>query len=773
MHMCSTIQFSEDLDKQLEKNYKYLNINHLERNGIVIDPHKYDFVFSHIPVGKLMQIPRNFNYKVIFTKEQDTTFYIHIPFCLRECAYCYFVKDISKNVRCKNNFHYRPKNDESYQGDDRVAEYLYYLNEEFKIFSQYFEGKWERIQSINIGGGTPSFLSIDELEFLFDNIINPLKDKIKRDDLEVAMEIHPELMLTKKCQKKYVDSTKLNKIIELGVTRLSFGIQTFDNYILQQVCRNNEGHIEMLDELKNRSFQNWNLDMIYGLPYQTMDSLKKDISMILKYSPPSVTWYQLWYSPRKKEREIRLKMKEFEDHLPSKEEIIRFKLLIDKCLCDNGYTNISGDWYVKKAEYYTNYEKFKIEALGNVGIGIGIYQYYGDYVYENTSGNGQGNELTWKDYYERIANGNLPIKWIRKVNEAELKLREIVMGLKGLQNPKPFNRRDIDKLFKGEGKLDQVNKRINQLIGLDIFKEERGEIFLNQRYYLLRDYIVIYLLEKYGWNIEKEGMLESMDGIDVFKAKDTYRLTLKDKSNNESLAFFAAVFNELTGKYELNYSYNYIIENNNVMRKRIGETLTQDTVSFSFLKTFYNQTNNLKVPACIVLKNVEQHDVFFDFPYIQLKENETVFIKELIDFLKSLELIDEKSSDIDIIKAKNFDYIFKYYSELNSINQFKNSPNFFVYHIPFLKNYGIGGIELASSKQYTKKELYAVRNSLLPFFIDRISGEINAYEYYNIRKHALKSAISSIMARNLSHIHGSHIEPGIQYKMKDFRNLLK
>lgn len=799
--------------------YKKYDLGKLERLGIDIDPHKYDFVFSHIPVGKMIKMPKHFNFGVLFEKPQQTSFYIHIPFCLRECAYCYFIKDVGNNVRCfkekekfpENKLHSHPTiedknkwNEFGLIDQDRVSEYLYYLKREFDIFSQYFT-HWDKIDSIYIGGGTPSFLYDYELDFLFKSIVNPMKEKIRNNNIEVAMEIHPELMSVEYKRDKLsafeadavlkIDQTKLDKILKLGVNRLSFGIQTFDESILKKINRDNRGHSDLIKELNDIEFDNWNLDMIYGLPDQDLDKLAQDIKQVLELNPPSITWYQLWYLPRKKEREIKLRGREFRNSLPSKKDIIKFKLFIHEVLTTKGYKNISSDWYVREDKYYTQYEKDKVEAHGNIGIGIGIYQYYGNYIFENSSGNGYGDNLDWSDYYNRIKEDKLPIAWLRKVDESELYLRKMIMGLKGKDKPELIDKQEVEKYFRNNDKLEHIIKRIDQLIDNGIFKKKDGKIELDENFWQFRDYIIIFLLEKYGWNIEKSGLLESLDGVDVYKAKDTFyrdtlpiilidykkREELELGSGKISIAFFAAVFSEDIADYDLNFSSNYILEEGKyllskkdlsewkcelsteevILKKKVPSGNLLDN-SFSFLNTFYTRPGNLRIPICIRVNDNETDDTF-DIPNIKLNEIQ----RDLESFLKAIEL------DYPEKKRKtNFNFVKEYYNNLAKELMGENNK-IYVYHIPFFENYGVGGIELALYKVLSKKDLIAIKNALLPFFVDRISQEINAYENYNINKHALKSAISSIMARNLSHIHGSHTEPGIQNRMNDFEKLLK
>lgn len=479
----------------IEDKFNELKINELRKLGFTFSPFEYDFVFSHIPVGPLAQIKRlgekefeSFEYKKIFSNPQETTFYIHIPFCARKCKYCYFIKWSLGEVKKK-------------RGPD-PKEYIDLLKKELKILEKYFK-YWNKIKSIYIGGGTPSALDEQSLKRLFDEIINTLKKKINKSDLEIAMELHPETMT-----KKKIEIIKSNR-----VSRLSFGIQTFDNNVLTEMGRSNKNYEKMVEWIKKNKFNNWNLDMIYGLPKQDYQIIKKDIDKILEIKPPSVTWYQLWFAPRKKNREILLKTYRKEDFL-SEDGFIKAKIFIHKKLTENDYENWSGDWYVKKPENYTKYEEYKIRALGNIGIGIGIYQYYNGYIFENAA--------EYEEYKARIEAGILPIRWYREMHEHEIFVREMIMSLKGLREPLGIDGKRLKKYAKKNRQLEEIKRKIEFLTENEpkVFKKEDNQIKLQEKYWLIRDYIIYNLFKDYGWIVEKEEVPESQNRINIYGAKD-------------------------------------------------------------------------------------------------------------------------------------------------------------------------------------------------------------------------------------------------------------
>ena len=170
--------------------------------------------------------------------------YIHIPFCKKICSYCDFTK-----------FCYQKK---------WIMPYLESLKKEIKT---YYKG--ELLKTIYIGGGTPTSLDDDELEYLL-NITNTLK-KDKSYEFTVEANVS-DLSLSKiKLLKKY------------GVNRVSLGVQTF-NKELQKTLNRKDDYLnvkETITNLKNNGICNINLDLMYAIPKEKEEDLKLDLEHIL------------------------------------------------------------------------------------------------------------------------------------------------------------------------------------------------------------------------------------------------------------------------------------------------------------------------------------------------------------------------------------------------------------------------------------------------------------------------------------------------------------
>ena len=162
--------------------------------------------------------------------------YIHIPFCRQKCYYCSFV-----------SFPQLEKKDCYLEALLKEIEYRY---------------MGENLSTIYFGGGTPSLLSVED----FSKILGLFKFN---RDCEVTVEINPET----------IDEAFLPAIKDLGVNRLSFGCQTFDEDILKSIGRKHtpEQLIRCVKQAQNLGFKNINLDFIYGLPTQTIEGFEKDL----------------------------------------------------------------------------------------------------------------------------------------------------------------------------------------------------------------------------------------------------------------------------------------------------------------------------------------------------------------------------------------------------------------------------------------------------------------------------------------------------------------
>ncbi|HFU4228575.1 TPA: radical SAM family heme chaperone HemW [Streptococcus suis] len=188
--------------------------------------------------------------------KRPTSAYIHIPFCTQICYYCDFSKVFIKN--------------------QPVDEYLSGLMEEVKFYDL------PTLRTLYIGGGTPSALSADQLDFLLTNLEN-LLDLSQLE--EFTIEANPGDLTADKIE--VLKKSKCN--------RVSLGVQTFDDRMLKKIGRShNQAQIyETIASLKAAGFHNISIDLIYALPGQTMEQVKDNVAKALELDIPHMSLYSL------------------------------------------------------------------------------------------------------------------------------------------------------------------------------------------------------------------------------------------------------------------------------------------------------------------------------------------------------------------------------------------------------------------------------------------------------------------------------------------------
>ena len=187
--------------------------------------------------------------------------YIHTPFCKRRCIYCDFFSTT--------------------QSEKKPA-YVHALCQELDMRKDYLEG--EDIETIYLGGGTPSQLSQEELEEIFSTLYNIYKVK---DDAEITLEANPDDLTP-----EYVHMLRT-----LPINRISMGIQTFQEETLKLLHRRHTAQqaIEAFQRCREVGFQNISIDLMYGLPGETLDSWKEDLQQAIALRPEHISAYHLIY----------------------------------------------------------------------------------------------------------------------------------------------------------------------------------------------------------------------------------------------------------------------------------------------------------------------------------------------------------------------------------------------------------------------------------------------------------------------------------------------
>lgn len=339
--------------------------------------------------------------------------YIHIPFCNTICSYCDFCK-----VYYKTNL---------------IDSYLDNLSKEI---DEYYKG--EILDTIYIGGGTPSCLNIDKLNRLF-NII----DKLKRsNNLEFTFECNPE----------DINEELLKLLKSWEINRLSIGVESFNKDILKILNRRYDIDISSKIDMCKKYFDNINIDLMYAIPSENLDILNNDIDAFIKLDVPHISTYSLIIN--KNTVMYNNHYKNIDDEL----DYEMYKLIIDK---------------LSKYNYHhyeiSNFSKIGYESKHNLtywnnkyyyGFGVGASGYIDNIRYDNTRSITKyisgcyrldSNKLSYNEEVE-----NAFILGFRKIDGIDIN------DFKNRYGFNPKNTDIVKKLVK-ENKLDvnEYNIKIN------------------------------------------------------------------------------------------------------------------------------------------------------------------------------------------------------------------------------------------------------------------------------------------------------------------------
>lgn len=331
--------------------------------------------------------------------------YIHIPFCSNICSYCDFPK-----------IYYHKK---------WINDYLEALNREIEL-----RYKGELIETIYIGGGTPSSLEIEELEKLF-SIIR----KIKSNYLEFTIE----------CNLDNLTKEKINLFKRNNINRISIGIESFDKKNLNFLNRN-LNNLELIPYIKKIGIDNINVDLIYALPTESKKTLINDIDKLLELDVPHISTYSLIIEPHT--MIYNKKIENIDDFL----DLEMYNIICSKLKAYNHYeiSNFSKKGYESKHNLtYWNNEHY-------YGFGMGASGYIDNIRYTNT-----------KSINEYIK-GNYILEE-EKLDIKEIMENEMILGLRKL---KGVNISDFKKKY---------NKEIKEVFKIDKLIEE-GKLLIENDY---------------------------------------------------------------------------------------------------------------------------------------------------------------------------------------------------------------------------------------------------------------------------------------------------
>ena len=318
--------------------------------------------------------------------------YLHIPFCRKRCKFCY----------------YRVYTDKNSQGVER---YVSALSREIELVSRLPVMGGRPFRFVYFGGGTPSFLSGRQLTSLVDR----LRENINWDHAEEV---------TFECEPGTLSEPKLKTLKELGVTRLSLGIENFGDAVLEE---NGRAHLsaeiyKAWDWICATEFPNTNVDLIAGMIGETWDNWKDSVRRTIEFDPDSVTIYQM--------------------ELP-------FNTVYSEQILKEGRAVAVADWPTKRAWADYAFDRF-IDAGYSINSAYTLVKdpqrvnfSYRDTLWHGSdllatgvasfghvSGVHYQNHTEWSAYLEALERGELPLWRAKRPTAHQLLIREMILQLK-------------------------------------------------------------------------------------------------------------------------------------------------------------------------------------------------------------------------------------------------------------------------------------------------------------------------------------------------------
>ena len=201
-----------------------------------------------------------------FHENPPLSLYIHLPWCVRKCPYCDF-----------NSHEITTSNPEE-------QDYVDALIRDIEVDLPRIWGR--NIISIFIGGGTPSLFSGEA--------INKLLGEVR-----ARLNFHPQIEITLEANPGVGDAERFNGYKQAGVNRISLGVQSFNDKYLKTLGRIHSATeaSQAIERIKQAGIENFNIDLMFGLPGQTVEDAIQDIAKALQHNPPHLSWYQLTIEP--------------------------------------------------------------------------------------------------------------------------------------------------------------------------------------------------------------------------------------------------------------------------------------------------------------------------------------------------------------------------------------------------------------------------------------------------------------------------------------------
>jgi oxygen-independent coproporphyrinogen-3 oxidase len=323
--------------------------------------------------------------------------YVHIPFCESLCYYCACNKIITKH-------------------HDRAAAYLRYLSREVDLHTRHM-GMGQAVSQLHLGGGSPTFLSDDELR----ELMGMLRRNFNlTPGGEYSIEIDP----------RTIDAGRLEVLRELGFNRLSFGVQDFDPAVQKAVHRIQpaEQVFELVAVSRQLGFESVNADLIYGLPEQTPESFDRTIAQITELRPERIALYAYAHLPERFKPQRRISSVE----IPTAAAKVSMLARSMAAFMAAGYVYIGMDHFAlptdslaiakRQGRLHRNFQGYSTQPdCDMIGLGVSSIGRVGATYSQNAK--------TLEEYYDFLDQGQFPVVRGLALSRDDLVRRAVIMAL--------------------------------------------------------------------------------------------------------------------------------------------------------------------------------------------------------------------------------------------------------------------------------------------------------------------------------------------------------
>ncbi len=380
--------------------------------------------------------------------DRPLSLYLHIPFCAHLCYYCACNKVVTKR-------------------HDKAAPYLARLYQEIEDKGRLYESK-RMVEQMHWGGGTPTFLNEDEIHSLI-NHLRAYFNLLDNDHGDYSVEIDP-----RECTRQ-----KLHLLRYEGFNRISIGVQDFDEKVQKAV--NRVQPIKLVEDLVDRArhikFKSINMDLIYGLPFQTAATFEKTVNRIIELSPDRLSVFNYAHLPERFKSQRRLNPED----LPAPEVKLEIMQNTISQLEEAGYVYIGMDHFAKptdelaisqkQGQLHRNFQGYTTHKdCDLIAMGVSSISHIGPYIFQN--------HPNLDNYIKAVDAGKIPaLKGIKTNKDDQIRSDvitqlichfELDMDQKSKQHKIDFSQYFADEMerlkpFIEDGLLKIENNRIEVL----------------------------------------------------------------------------------------------------------------------------------------------------------------------------------------------------------------------------------------------------------------------------------------------------------------------